>query len=219
MSRRPVISKSSGRFVTVGTPFHLLVVPYSYIGLADFGSGWPVVASDSLALVRRSHTRHQYFSACPASCRCACHDVRHFRMPFKWLFGSLLLGYSATPIGISSCTESSCLGNPARFQGRVEYHCPPWFKAIPSAAIVLELYIAAISGPEKTFHVDMKLRNLVPWGCPLFVAAYSGDVENLKTIVKHRGGLNDQTDDFGTTALAVRIPGIATVIACEQHKV
>ncbi len=162
--------------------------------------------------------RKQYFSACPPSCRCCCHDVRQLRTPFRWLFGSLLLGYSASAIGISTCTESSCLGNPARFQGRVNYRFPAWFRTIGFGVIVLELYVAALSGPDKSFHVDLTYRNLVPWTCPLFVAAYNGDVETLKTIAGHRVGLNDQTSDFGTTALAVSVPGIAAIAALEEKE-
>lgn len=78
-------------------------------------------------------------------------------------------------------------------------------------AIVRDLYTAAMSRPEESFLLKVRLRNLVPWGCPLFIAAYNGDVEGLKAIVRRRrgGGLNDQTNDFGTTALAVSVPPLA----------
>lgn len=113
-----------------------------------------------------------------------------------------------TIIGVSTCNESSCLGNPANFQGCINYRSPPWSQKLAPkrlGVLVFELYVAAMTRPDMSFHINMHLRHMVPWGCPLFIATYSGDVEALKCIIRGGVGLNDQTNDFGTTALAVSV--------------
>lgn len=147
--------------------------------------------------------------ACPPACPCTCHDIRHIKTPFRWLFGMLIMNYSGTPLGISKCSEPSCGGSPSQFCGKGAYYKPRWLRKE-----ALHFLIKPMGAPETSWHLELTLRNLVPWGCPFFIAAYNGDVEQLKALIKAGVGLNDQSDDFGSTALGLTL-AFGQLDACE----
>lgn len=165
----------------------------------------PLTSPSLLAIVS---VRQQIPGKKSSDCRCSCHSRPQVQSVSTRLFGALLVGYSGTPTSSRQCSALDCKDtcNPSPSSMRATYYFPAWFLA---KAITLAYTSSAMTEPS----FSLSVRNVVPWDSKWFTAAWKGDTEAMKTLLRTgQARLNDVDGNFGLAALTVRLPGFLTSI-------
>lgn len=112
----------------------------------------------------------------------------------RTVLGTMCAGYMGVPGIKPACDNRMCRGvNPGLI--KVNYIFPKWFL---TRALYLAVYFAPNSGPE--FH--LRCLRMRPRDAAIFSAAYYGDTETVKKILRAgEGSVLDVTDYSGHTPL------------------
>ena len=99
-----------------------------------------------LELANSPTTINFYQNVCDADCTCACHaSYSRIKSPslFSSLFGSLFIGYRASPLATQSCSLSTCRANATKTT--FMYTFPPW---LMKRTIAMMYSSTCSKGPE-----------------------------------------------------------------------
>jgi hypothetical protein len=110
--------------------------------------------SDTVAISMRENS-----FPCPIWCSCRYHARQNIS-----LFNILFIGHNASPFRPRKCSERSCKSGPGDFRARLTYYFPRFI-----LSKVLAIHIGLNQYSEPAF--SLTVRNVVPWGAPIFCAA------------------------------------------------
>ena len=135
-------------------------------------------------------------NSCGPRCDCTCHRKVRFKSPgfLDAVFGSLFLGYQASPWFSQGCRNGRC----RRSSTRIQYIFPQWFV---KRSVALTIACNQPKGPELVLRV-LRLR---PHNAFIFVCARDGYYHELKRLLENREASVVDVDEYNQTALAVRL--------------
>ena len=135
-------------------------------------------------------------NSCGPRCDCTCHRRVRFRSPgfLDAVFGSLFLGYQASPWFSQGCRNGRC----RRSSTRIQYIFPQWFV---KRSVALTIACSQPKGPELILRV---LRSR-PNGAFIFVCAAHGYYHELKHLLDNGEASVVDVDEYNQTALNVRL--------------
>lgn len=146
---------------------------------------------------------------CNGDCNCACHESFRFRSPgfLDSIFGSLFLGYEASPWSSKGCQNAHC----RKSHTTIHYMFPRWFFS-RTVAITLSCNQPG-SGPEFLLRV-LQMR---PNDARIFKCARYGYVEETKRLLEGGKASIVDVNSYSCTALHVRPHLILTSKCLTQH--
>lgn len=135
-------------------------------------------------------------NSCGPHCDCTCHRKLRFRSPgfLDAVFGSLFLGYQASPWFSQGCRNGRC----RRSSTRLQYMFPKWFV---KRSVALTISCSQPKGPELILRV-LRLR---PNDAFIFVCADRGYYHELKRLLENGEASVVDIDEYNNTALTVRL--------------
>ena len=135
-------------------------------------------------------------NSCGSYCDCTCHQKFRFRSPgfLDAVFGTLFLGYQASPWFSQGCRNGRC----RRSSTRVQYMFPKWFV---KRSVALTIACSQPKGPELILRV-LRLR---PDNAFIFVCAVNGYYDELKRLLENGEASVVDVDEYNLTALGVRL--------------
>jgi len=144
-------------------------------------------------------------SLCLSGCPCRCHMIAKpehswsLPSPLKTIFGSILIGYTAYPVGISGCDTESCIIDQST---RLEVtYAFPW----SFLSYKLQTYFEVSTAGSLTFGLLAKRRLPFEQGNILWLAQF-GHVDTLKQALEtNRGSIHDVFSAAGQSSLQLAI--------------
>ena len=135
-------------------------------------------------------------SSCGSHCDCACHRRFRFRSPgfLDAVFGSLFLGYQASPWFSQGCRNGRCRTSSTRLQ----YMFPKWFV---KRSVALTIACSQPKGPE----LILRLLRLRPDTAFIFHCAFNGYYDELKRLLENGEASVVDVNSNNETALTVRL--------------
>ena len=135
-------------------------------------------------------------NSCGPRCDCTCHRKLRFRSPgfLDAVFGSLFLGYQASPWFSQGCRNGRC----RRSSTRIQYMFPKWFV---KRSVALTIACSQPKGPELILRV-LRLR---PNDAFIFFCARDGYYHGLKHLLENGEASVVDIDEYNQTALTVRL--------------
>ncbi|KAK0510246.1 hypothetical protein JMJ35_007640 [Cladonia borealis] len=135
-------------------------------------------------------------NSCGSHCDCTCHRKFRFRSPdfLDAVFGTLFLGYQASPWFSQGCRNRRCRGSSTRLQ----YMFPKWFV---KRSVALTIACSQPKGPELILRV-LRLR---PDTAFVFVCARHGYYDELKRLLENGEASILDIDERNQTALSIAI--------------
>ena len=134
-------------------------------------------------------------NSCGSRCDCTCHRKLRFRSPgfLDAVFGTLFLGYQASPWFSQGCRNGRC----RRSSTRVQYMFPTWFV---KRSVALTIACSQPKGPE----LILRISRLRPDSAFVFVCAQMGYYDELKRLLENGEASVVDIDGHNNTALSVR---------------
>ena len=135
-------------------------------------------------------------NSCGPRCDCTCHRRFRFRSPgfLDAVFGSLFLGYQASPWFSQGCRHGRC----RRSSTRLQYMFPKWFV---KRSVALTIACSQPKGPE----LILRFLRLRPSDAFIFVCARYGYYHELKRLLENGEASVVDIDEYNQTALNVRL--------------
>lgn len=135
-------------------------------------------------------------NTCGVNCNCKCHTSLRFRSPgvLDSIFGSLFLGYEASPWSSQRCQNARC----RRSSTTVHYTFPRWF--VTRIVAITMSYNQAGTGPELLLRV-LQIR---PNDARIFACAQHGHLEEAKRLLVDGEASIFDVNSYSCTALHVR---------------
>ena len=135
-------------------------------------------------------------NSCESHCDCTCHRRLRFRSPrfLDTVFGTLFLGYQASPWFAQGCRNGRC----RRSSTRLQYMFPKWFV---KRSVALTIACSQPKGPELTLRV-LRLR---PDNAFVFACAQYGYHDELQRLLENGEASLLDVDRYNRTALHVRL--------------
>ena len=135
-------------------------------------------------------------NSCELHCDCTCHRRLRFRSPrfLDAVFGTLFLGYQASPWFAKGCRNGRC----RRSSTRLQYMFPKWFV---KRSVALTIACSQPEGPELILRV-LRLR---PDNAFVFVCAQYGYHDELQRLLENGEASLLDVDRYSRTALHVRL--------------
>ena len=132
---------------------------------------------------------------CEVDCTCKCHESFRSRTPrmLDSIFGSLFLGYEASPFASRSCQNPYC----GRSSTTLSYTFPRWFVNRPIAFTMISHQLS--SGPEML----LRISQVRPGDSRIFICAHDGYLEEAQSLLETRQASVADTNTYGATALSV----------------
>ena len=168
-------------------------------------------------LVRiRAHAYQSQRYPCLPYCKCACHNVRHFRSTkiLQNAVGALLfIGYSGYPFqALQECTEG-CYVSKSSFQVDVYYVFPAWLLA-------KALVITFGGDPLEKINMSLSVRGIISSQSEIFRFVRSDDVDGIKECMRLGLASPNDSNINGASLLLVReqIPYIRDKGLAWDHK-
>ena len=174
--------------------------PDTATGTETHGSLQDVVLGNSFPAGREQQPYITTFeiarNSCGPRCDCTCHRKVRFRSPgfLDAVFGSLFLGYQASPWFSQRCRNGRC----RRSSTRIQYMFPKWFV---KRSIALTIACSQPKGPELLLRV-LRLR---PSDAFIFVCARRGYYHELKRLLDDGEASVVDVNEDNQTALTVRL--------------
>ena len=133
---------------------------------------------------------------CESHCDCTCHQRLRFRSPrfLDAVFGTLFLGYQASPWFAQGCRNGCC----RRSSTRLQYMFPKWFV---KRSVALTIACSQPKGPELILRV-LRLR---PDNAFVFACAQFGYHDELQRLLENGEASLLDIDRYNQTALHVRL--------------
>ena len=134
--------------------------------------------------------------SCGPRCDCTCHRKFRFRSPgfLDAVFGSLSLGYQASPWFSQGCQNGRC----RRSSTRIQYMFPKWFV---KRSVALAIAYSQPKGPE----LILRVLRPQPNNAFIFVCAQNGYCNELKRLLENGEASLVDIDEYNQTALNVRL--------------
>ena len=135
-------------------------------------------------------------NSCGSHCDCTCHRKFRFRSPdfLDSVFGTLFLGYQASPWFSQGCRNGRC----RRSSTKLQYMFPKWFV---KRSVALTIACSQPKGPELILRV-LRLR---PNNALVFFCAQYGYLDELKRLLENGKASLLDIDGYNRTALHVRL--------------
>lgn len=134
-------------------------------------------------------------NACSLDCKCKCHESFRFRTPgfLDTIFGSLFLGYEASPWSSQGCKNARC----RRTSTTIYYRFPRWFVS-RTVAVTMSCNQPG-SGPEML----LRILQLRPNDARIFVCAHFGYLEEARRLLEGGEASIVDVNSWSCTALHV----------------
>ena len=135
-------------------------------------------------------------NACGSHCDCTCHRKFRFRSPgfLDAVFGTLFLGYQASPWFPQGCRNGRC----RRSSTRLQYMFPKWFV---KRSVALTIACSQPKGPE----LVLRILRLRPDNAYVFACAHYGYHDELQRLLENGEASLLDIDGYNRTALYVRL--------------
>ena len=135
-------------------------------------------------------------NSCGPRCDCTCHRRVRFRSPgfLDAVFGSLFLGYQASPWFSQGCRNGRC----RRSSTRLQYMFPKWFV---KRSVALTIACSQYKGPE----LVLRILRPRPNNSFIFICAQYGYYHELKRLLENGEASVVDVDEYNRTALTVRL--------------
>ena len=135
-------------------------------------------------------------NSCGPRCDCTCHRKFRFRSPgfLNAAFGTLFLGYQASPWFSQGCRNGRC----RRSSTRVQYMFPKWFV---KRSVALTIACSQPKGPE----LILRVSRLRPRDAFIFICAENGYYHELRRLLENGEASVVDIDEYNQTPLSVRL--------------